>query len=315
MKCLVTGATGFIGRHLCQQLLARGDQLTALSRSGLPLADGTPTLALDLAVADPDSQLLQGVDAVFHLAGIAHQQALDADYLELNYLATLRLARQAEAAGVGRFVFLSSVKAMGPSPGQAARSEQDCVEPQDAYGRSKRQAECDLSMEFADSPMSVLIIRPALVYGGAAKGNLQLLARGVQWGLPRPPPGGGRSMIDLQDLVALLCTAATLSVSGVHTWIACDGQVYTTRQLYDELRRASGKGEGVAWLPLGAWRLAAAILDRFSTAGGDSTYLKLFGWEQYSNAAVLAATGWRPRRTLADAVSQMTAGAGLRGHT
>ena len=311
MKCLVSGATGFIGRRLCRQLLARGDQLIALSKSGSALADGTPTLALDLAVADPDSQVLQGVDVVFHLAGIAHQHAPAAAYNELNYQATLRLARLAAAAGVSRFVFLSSVKAMGPAAGAVVRGEPDCIEPQDAYGLSKRRAEIALGEEFAGSRMSVFILRPALVYGGEAKGNLPLLARAVRLGLPRPPAGGGRSMVDLQDLVELLCQVSTLSIEGVHSWIVCDGQAYTTRQMCDELRRAGGKGVGLSWLPRWGWRLAAALLDAVSARSGESTYSKLFGYELYSNAAVLAATGWRPRRTLADSIPELAAaGAG-----
>jgi UDP-N-acetyl-alpha-D-quinovosamine dehydrogenase len=305
VKCLVSGATGFIGRRLCRQLLEQGDSLVALSRSGSPLDDGSPTLALDLAVADPDSACLQGVDVVFHLAGIAHQRANNAAYHELNYLATLRLARLAAAAGVSRFVFLSSVKAMGPAADQAVRSEQDCTEPRDAYGLSKRQAERALVAEFADGPMSVLILRPALVYGAGAKGNLPLLARAVRRGLPRPPAGGGRSMVDLQDLVELLCVAARVSIDGVHIWIVCDGQAYSTRQIYDQLRQVLGRGAGLAWLPRWGWRLAATLLDTLSAADAEPTYSKLFGWELYSNAAVLAATGWRPRRTLIDAIPEL----------
>ena len=74
MKCLVSGATGFIGRQLCQQLVARGDTVIALSKYGAPLSSGEPSLALDLAVSDPDDELLRGVDVVFHLAGIARRQ-------------------------------------------------------------------------------------------------------------------------------------------------------------------------------------------------------------------------------------------------
>jgi UDP-N-acetyl-alpha-D-quinovosamine dehydrogenase len=310
VKCLVSGATGFIGRRLCRQLLARGDQLVALSKSGSALADGTPTLALDLAVADPDSQTLQGVDVVFHLAGIAHQHAPAAAYHALNYQATLRLARLAAAAGVSRFVFLSSVKAMGPAVGPVVRSESDCTEPQDAYGMSKRRAEISLGEEFAEGRMSVVILRPALVYGGKAKGNLPLLARAVRMGLPRPPVGGGRSMVDLQDLVELLCLVSTLPIEGVHSWIVCDGQTYTTREICDELRRAGGKGVGLAWLPPWGWRLAAALLDTVSARSGEPTYSKLFACELYSNAAVLAATDWRPRRTLADGIAELAAAGG-----
>ncbi len=298
MKCLVSGATGFIGRHLCQQLADRGDTVIALSRSGSPLPAGTPTLARDLAGGEVEPDLLQGVEMVFHLAGIAHQQAEPDAYERVNHLATLALARAAEAAGVRCFIFLSSVKAMGPSPGDAERSEQDCLPPRDAYGRSKWRAECGLREAFADSAMSVVILRPALVYGAGAKGNLELLARAVRLGLPRPPDLGGRSMIAREDLVALLLWVADHPLHGVHTWIACDGQRYSSRYLHDLLRRAGGRRVGTAWLPAWGWRFAAGLLDRLRAHPGEPTWDKLFGTELYSNRAVLAATGWRPALTL-----------------
>ena len=298
MKCLVSGATGFIGRHLCQQLADRGDTVIALSRSGSPLPDGTPTLALDLAAGDLEPDLLQGVEVVFHLAGIAHRQAEPDAYRQVNHQATLTLARAAEGAGVRCFVFLSSVKAMGPSPGDAARGEQDCLPPGDAYGRSKWLAESGLREAFAASAMAVVILRPALVYGAGAKGNLELLAKAVRLGLPRPPAGGGRSMIACEDLVALLLYVADHPPRGMHTWIVCDGQSYSSRYLYDLLRRRMGRGVGTAWLPAWAWHLGASLLDRIRRHPGEPTWDKLFGTELYSNRALLAATGWRPRVTL-----------------
>ena len=305
MKCLVSGATGFVGQQLCQQLLHRGDSLVALSRSGDTLEAGTPTLAMDLAVNGPDQALLQDVDVVFHLAGIAHTQAAEADYQQLNYHGTLRLARQAAAAGVGCFIFLSSVKAMGRSLSDASRTEDDCVLPEDPYGLSKWRAECALREEFAGADMSVVILRPALVYGPQAKGNLRLLARGVRLGLPRPPAEGLRSMIAVRDLVSLLCTIASDPPAGVATWIACDERLYSTRLFYDLLREANGQGRGHAWLPRWGWRLAATLLDLRPGRHTEPMVNKLFGTELYSNAAVLAATRWQPRGDLEDVVAAM----------
>lgn len=268
-----------------------------------------PTHALDLASGTSIEQqlrgLLEGVDVVFHLAGIAHQHARASDYHALNHVATLRLARLAAEAGVGRFVFLSSVKAMGPASGAAERSESDCTEPPDAYGLSKWLAERDLRAEFENNAMAVFILRPALVYGGEAKGNLALLARAVRAGMPRPPRAGGRSMVALADLVDLLCVLVDQAATGVQTWIVTDGEVYSTRFIYDQMRQASGRGRGVAWLPDPVWRLAAAVLDRLRPGEGGSTFDKLFGSERYSNAALLAATGWRPRQTLQDVIAQI----------
>jgi nucleoside-diphosphate-sugar epimerase len=184
--------------------------------------------------------------------------------------------------------------------------------PTDPYGWSKWSAENALLAEFSRGPMAVVILRPALVYGPAARGNLALLARGVKAGLPRPPPLGARSMVALDDLVDLLCIVAEEPQPGVRTWIAADGERYSTRFLYDQLRVAAGMRAGTAWLPVAGWRLAAALFDRRLAARGESTFDKLFGTELYSNRAVLQATRWRPRNRfseVADALMAREAGA------
>jgi len=167
-----------------------------------------------------------------------------------------------------------------------------------------------LSREFSGAPMSIVIVRPAVVYGADVKGNLRQLARAVRWRLPRPPRGGSRSMLALDDLVDLLCLVARQSPSGVHTWIACGDQDYTTQAIYDLLRNALGMGRGVGWLPRGVWRAAAALVDLVGGRRGESTYARLFGAERYSNAAVRAETAWRPRTRLEDVIG-LVAGVGV----
>ena len=99
MNCLVSGATGFIGRQLCQQLSAGGHSVAAFSKHGGVLADGLPVLQLDLTDVPPGDHLLNEVDILFHLAGVAHRGAHDTEHEALNHRATLRLARQASASG------------------------------------------------------------------------------------------------------------------------------------------------------------------------------------------------------------------------
>ncbi|MDG2045881.1 MAG: NAD-dependent epimerase/dehydratase family protein [Halioglobus sp.] len=310
MKCLVSGATGFIGRKLCQQLEAQGHVVIALSRHGGVLSSGKPTLALDLTVHDPSGDLLSEVDVFFHLAGIAHQQSPAPAYEALNYRATERLARLASAAGVGCFIFLSSVKAMGPSKALHRRSESESTVPSDPYGLSKWHAECALQKIFSGDDMSIVILRPALVYGHDVKGNLQAFARGIRWGLPRPPERGARSMIAVEDLVALLCVIAQRPPVGVRLWIACGSHSYSTRVIYDLIRAASGKGTGTDWLPHWAWSLGARMLDMASGQQSGSSYEKLFGTELYNNTAVIGDTDWAPRVMLEHVIEDIIA---LRG--
>ncbi|MBE9539604.1 MAG: NAD-dependent epimerase/dehydratase family protein [Proteobacteria bacterium] len=307
MNCLVSGATGFIGRELCHQLAARQLPFTALSRRGGPLADGTATVAVDFCCHDVDAGLLQGVDLVFHLAGIAHQQAEDSAYEKINYQATLALAKASEKAGVKCFVYLSSVKAMGPPAGSAVRSEEQLCAPENAYGLSKWRAEQDLRSAFAASSMSVIILRPALVYGAGVKGNLATLAGAVRRGLPRPPEIGGRSMIAVQDLAGLMVQIACEPPCGVHTWIVCDGQRYSARRIYGLMRKALGKGPGVSYLPVWLWRVGAYLADIRRGPGEGSTFDKIFGVELYSSAALVRELPWQPEFELADIVAEIMA--------
>lgn len=300
MICLVTGATGFIGRALCAALRHRGDEVRAYSRTGIPLPDGTPTIPLDLATERLGLADLRGVDVVFHLAGVAHQRAPAGTYQSINLHASLALADACLCAGVGHFVFVSSVKAMGRPPDDTARSEEACVIPLDDYGRSKWEAEQGLR-ELCRGRMSLTVVRPALVYGARSKGNLALLDSWIRRGLPRPPADGARSMIALDDLTRLLC--ALSERPGLHsdTFIASGDTDYSTRDIYDLLRRGQGRGEGVAWCPRWAWYLAARCLDLLRP-GEESTWNRLFGTERYCNGAVKQATGWQPALGLSDVI-------------
>ena len=305
MKCLVSGATGFIGRELCRQLDANAIPYIGLSRKGGVLPNGRASVVVDLGDHSLQPSLLDNVDVVFHLAGIAHQAAQPAMYEAVNHQATVELASAAATAGVKTFIFLSSVKAMGAPANLGVRTEGDCSVPRDAYGRSKLQAELDLQAAYANSEMSVIILRPALVYGVGAAGNLDLLARAVRLGMPGPPMLGGRSMIALEDLVGLLITLAQSPPKGVHTWIVCDDHCYTASEMSDLMRGALGKRPVPRWLPLTFWRLGCAVRDRMAGAEKGSTFGKIFGTERYSAEALRLAVDWRPQVAFADSVKRI----------
>jgi UDP-glucose 4-epimerase len=305
MKCLVSGATGFIGRELCRQLDASAVSYIGLSRKGGVLPGGQASIAVDLSALKVQSPLLAGVDVVFHLAGIAHQNAQPSQYEAVNHQATVDLASAAAAAGVKTFIFLSSIKAMGAPASITERSEADCSAPGDAYGRSKLQAELDLQAVYVDSEMSVIILRPALVYGARAAGNLDLLARAVRLGVPGPTALGGRSKIAVEDLVGLLITLAQSPPKGVHTWIVCDGHSYSASEIFDLMREALGKAPAPRWLPLSFWRLGCALRDRMAGAEKGSTFGKIFGTELYCADALRLAVDWQPQVAFVDSVKRI----------
>ncbi len=312
MKCLVTGATGFVGRALCERLNTKGVDFIATSRGGGVLANGQPVRPLDLEIHGVESQWLAGIDVVFHLGGIAHQSEAASTYEAVNYRATVDLAAAAEVAGVKCFVFLSSVKAMGPALESGPRNEDHCVRTSDPYGHSKRRAELDLKAAYQGSEMSVIVLRPALIYGADAAGNLLLLARAARAGIPRPPEMGGRSMIALDDMTALLARLIQARHDGFHLWIVCDGHSYSAGKIYDLMRRALGKESSRDWLPQWTWRWSCALRDLAGNNKLGTTYAKIFGSETYSNAKLLASVDWRPAFALEDVVEQMMSTVGTR---
>lgn len=263
------------------------------------LPSGTPTRTHDLARGPMPADALRDVDVVVHLAGIAHQQANALDYQALVVEPTRELARHAAIAGVRHFIYFSSVKAMGAASSSHPRSEGELSPGLSPYGAAKRDAEALLLTGEAAAAMSVSVIRPALVYGPSAKGNLALLARAARFGVPRPPAIGARSMVSLEALVDLVAMLVERPVDGRNVWIACDDKPYTTAEIYDLLRSAMALPERKSRLPLWLWRVALGAMDVVMRRQQDATYEKLFGTEVYSNQALREATGWDPGSRLA----------------
>ena len=308
VECLVTGATGFVGSALCEALAAQGHTVQRAGR------DAALEVTLDLA-AGAAPVVPPGIDVVFHLAGLAHRSAPAARHEQVNHRGTAALARAAAAAGVPHFLFLSSVKALGPAPGPASRGESDGCPPRDGYGRAKAAAERELEAIAAGSAMAVTVLRPALVYGPGARGNLDLLCRWVAAGRPAPPAVGARSLVSRDDLVQLLLTVATQPAAGYRCWNVTDGERYTARRLCAALARAQGRALAGPALPAWAWRAAAAVRDVLRGERPGQTAAALLGWDCYRNDAVRAATGWVPRQRFEDVAPALVAAwaAGLAG--
>ena len=291
MKSLVTGASGYIGSALAVHLAARGDQLLLQYRRRKPAVQGT-RVQLDWRHGSLDGSLFEGVETVYHCAGVAHQGAAPATYREVNQRATLQLAERALAAGVRRFIFLSSIKAA------AAAS---------AYGRDKQLTERALR-ELAGRGMAILVVRPALVYGPGVPGNLATLVRAVRHGLPMAPELGARSLVAREDLLALLGLMGRAVLADYSRFEVTDGERYSTRRLCLAIRAAlhrSGDGWGA---PTAAWRLGCALAD-VMRRGDEGLFDKLFGEECFCNRAVSREFNWQPTLQFEDVVVQMVAGA------
>ena len=297
---LITGATGFVGKALVPCLLAEDEsrRLVVAVRRGeqrwpeqvRPIVTGDLNPSTDWSIA------LEGVAVVVHSAARVHvMHDTEADPLTafraVNVEGTLNLARQAAAAGVKRFVFISSVKVNGEStqPGRAF-TEIHAPNPQDAYGQSKYEAEQGLRQLSAETGMEVVIIRPPLVYGPGVKANFAALMRAVQrgWPLPLGAVHNQRSLVALDNLVDFIVTCITHPQAANQTFLVSDGQDLSTTELVRGMAQAAGVSARL--LPVPVWALqAGASLLRKSDA-----VQRLCGSLQIDISKARSLLGWVP---------------------
>ena len=297
---LITGATGFVGKALLQRLLTVDESrrlVVAVRRGGqqwskqvLPIVTGDLNPTTDWSIA------LKGVAAVVHSAARVHvMHDTEADPLKafraVNVDGTLNLARQAAAAGVKRFVFISSVKVNGEStpPGRAF-TEADAPNPQDAYGQSKHEAEQGLRQLSADTGMEVVIIRPPLVYGPGVKANFAALMRAVQrgWPLPLGAVHNQRSLVALDNLVDFIVTCISSPQAANQTFLVSDGQDLSTTELVRGMAQAAGVPTRFMQVPVWALQAGATLL------GKGDVVQRLCGNLQVDISKARSFLGWVP---------------------
>jgi nucleoside-diphosphate-sugar epimerase len=283
MRVLVTGASGFVGRALVEKLASDGHAVRAITRREVP----------DIVTADW-APLLAEIDAVVHLAARVHRMrdaSADplAEFRRVNRDATLRLAEAAIAAGIRRFVFISSVKAAVDSTGLEAIDEDHPAIPRSDYGISKLEAEQGLLALAGRNGLEPVILRLPLVYGPGARGNLRSLFSLAKLGLPLPLAAidNRRSLLGLSNLLQAIELAMTIPDLGGQVFYLEDATVSTP----DLLRRIAGATGRPAWLfPVPPRLLSglAKLLDQ-----GDK-YERLGGSLAISSARFRQATGWQP---------------------
>ena len=247
---LVTGGTGFVGRHLLADLKGRGVPVIAAAR--------------DLASETDWQNLLDGVDSVVHLAAAAHGRAevleRKQDYETLrrvNALATERLAREAAACGAQHFVFLSTIGVCGDETSGEPITEETPPRPRSLYAASKLEAERLLGEVARETGLRVTVLRPTLVYGPGNGGNMLRLLRVARagWPLPLASIRNRRNLTFVENLVsAVSAVLAQPQCSG--TYVVCDRQALSTPQLVRGL--AEGMGRSAVLFPFPVRLLRAA---------------------------------------------------------
>lgn len=266
MKVLITGANGFVGQAVMLRIHCMNG-MTALGSVRLAgeVDDiGAPIVAVGELTDQTDwSSALVDVLAVVHTAActnVKHKATTDplVEFRRVNVQGTLNLALQAAAAGVKRFVFLSSVKVHGEETveGQAF-SEVDKLLPQDLYAQSKCEAEEGLRALMFETGMEIVIIRPPLIYGQGVKANFAALMRTVErgWPLPLGAVRNQRSLVALDNLVDLIVTCLHHPAAANQTFLVSDGHDLSTGELVRLIARAAGVQDRL-W-PVPVWLMFA----------------------------------------------------------
>lgn len=299
MRYLLTGTSGFVGRALAKELGSRGEFIIEAGRRRSGERTDYFFQIRDFSQDIDFTHVLAGCDVVMHLAARVHvmrDAAADplAAFRAVNLHATVNLARQAAAAGVRRFVYVSSIKVNGESTTDRPFTEADTPAPPEPYAVSKWEAEQALHEIGRETGMEIVVVRPPLVYGPGVKANFYRLMELVRMGLPLPlgAVANRRSMIYVENLVDALIVCATHPAAAGQTYLVSDGEDVSTPQLVREIADAMNKSVRVFALPLVVLRVAARLL------GAPGAVDRLTQSLQIDSGKIRNTLGWQPPHTL-----------------
>lgn len=299
---LVTGATGFVGRALCERMRDDDWCLRGGVRYGqhsASLSDGVEWVSIESIGPHTDwTAALEGIDAVIHLSARVHvmnDTVSDpiAEFRSVNVAGTERLARMAAKSGVRRLVFLSSIKVNGEGA-EKPYSEEDAPKPLDPYGVSKWEAENILWRVAAETGLEVVIIRPPLVYGPGVKANFLRMLQSVRQGVPLPFAGisNRRSLIYLGNLIDVIITCVRHPAAAGQTFLVSDGDDVSTPELFRRTGEALGQPARLFPFPPSLLLLAGRL------CGKTAAVERLLGSLVVDSSKIRRELGWTPPFTM-----------------
>lgn len=300
-KILVTGATGFVGRHLCATLVGRGDSVLAAVRfpgSAPPLVSSEVVVG-DLTQLADLQDVLKEVDCIVHLVGRAHvmhdhERDPEQAYFKVNASVTSELAIQAAAVGVKRFVYLSSIKVNGEETKGGSFRETDPPVPVDAYGRSKLAAEQALwkvaSASTLSQAMEVVVIRSPLVYGPGVKGNILRLIDWVNRGVLIPLGGADnlRSLVGANNLCDFIASCVHHPGAAEEIFLISDQEDLSVVNLVRSIAEALNRKPRLINISPNILRFAGGLIGREAEIG------RLVGSLQVDSTKATRLLDWRP---------------------
>jgi UDP-glucose 4-epimerase len=292
---LVTGASGFVGRHLTPALAREG---WAVRRAVRQPSGGNEEVVIDsIGPTTNWRNALSGVNAVVHLAARVHhphEEHAVRVYQDVNTEGTLHLARSAAKAGARQFIFVSTVLVHGRSnDGRAPFSENDVLTPRGLYGISKAAAEAGLKALAEEGAMRITIIRPPLVYGAEAKGNFALLAKAVRRGIPLPFAAirNHRAFVSVENLSSFILQRLAQADKNFDIFLVADQEQVSTPEFVERLAKAAGTKPRLFSMPTS---ILAALL---RVTGRQEACDSLIGSLEL-DLSKATSTGWQPPVTL-----------------
>ncbi len=305
---LVTGASGFVGRALCDEAIERGFRVKGATRTTCHFDGGAEDVVVGPIDGTTDwDPALTGIDVVIHLAARVHvmrDRATDplSEFRRVNTAGTERLARSAAAGGVKRLIYVSSIKVNGESTqGEEQFTENSMPVPQDAYAISKWEAEQALHRVAAETGLEIVIVRPPLIYGPGVKGNFYSLLKAVDRGIPFPLARvhNARSMLYVGNLADILLRCATHPAAAGKTYLVCDGEDVSTPELVQLISAGMGKHARLFSLPLWLFRAIAAVTRQHAA------FERITGSLRVNDELIRHELGWQPPYSITQGI-QMT---------
>ncbi len=308
-KILITGATGFVGRALFENLKLKKKYLIHLSTrtNQEKLFEGKKTFNVGEIDSNTNwNDALDGVDCIVHCAARAHTtekkqtDSLNA-YRRINVDGTRNLAKQAAGGGIKRFIFLSSIKVNGDGTIASKSFKYNHIsQPEDAYGISKWEAEQALLEISKQTGLEVVIIRPPLVYGEGVKRNFLRLLDLVYKQIPLPfaKINNLRSFIGLDNLIDLIICCIDHPKAGGKTFLVSDGEDLSTPDLIIKLSKFMDKSPRLFQVPHYIIQLIGHLL------GKSSEIKRLFGSLRVDNSYTREILEWKPVLSLDESLAK-----------
>lgn len=291
MNILVTGASGFVGRALCdhishQELHAYG----LLRKTQENLSVKKQFIVEDFLSHSDWRPILKGIDGVIHTAGLAHVRGRpDKDYYEINTEITKKLALECVKAGIKRFVYISSTHVHVSSASPHLLTPKSSFNPETAYGKSKLLAEEALREIEKTTGLEVVIVRPPLVYGPNVAGNVLTLLKAIQKNMPFPFASikNRRSMVFVKNLADALILCTTHSAAKGHTFFVSDDRPLSIGQLIQGLAKGMGRKANLFYCPEVLMKIPFKLL------GKTEALEKITGSLQIDISHIQETLGWK----------------------